>query len=139
MKLSLALSLALAALAFGAPNDINQENHALEARQIPRVPQRGSSGFSRLTPGGVSILPSEFQILASYNDPDAPYRNVRVRRVVVVFRVVIFRVVVFVGTPSTMMATEVKDRNVNCLSTTWKGFFWRIVSARSLYGVLYGV
>ncbi|PVH90593.1 hypothetical protein DM02DRAFT_678514 [Periconia macrospinosa] len=33
MKLSIALSLAFAALVFSDPNVMNQENHALEARQ----------------------------------------------------------------------------------------------------------
>ncbi|PVI04594.1 hypothetical protein DM02DRAFT_651540 [Periconia macrospinosa] len=48
MKLSVALSLAFAALAFSAPHDINEENDALEARQI-RVPNIPNP--SQLIPG----------------------------------------------------------------------------------------
>ncbi|KAH8688049.1 hypothetical protein GQ44DRAFT_734538 [Phaeosphaeriaceae sp. PMI808] len=38
MKLSVVLSLALAALSFGTPIEMNQESHALEARQCSRPP-----------------------------------------------------------------------------------------------------
>ncbi|KAF9768805.1 hypothetical protein IL306_013843, partial [Fusarium sp. DS 682] len=66
MKLFFALSLALAAPAFGAPNVIAGEN-ALEARQAGKRPPPDQP---------VSVLPSDFQVLAGRDDADEPCSSI---------------------------------------------------------------